>query len=55
MTVLIVVAVNGILFGFMLGLLYGSRHTDRDGELAYVTGHVDGYGKALDDCGEVPL
>jgi hypothetical protein len=52
MTVLIATAaVNGIVFGYILGLLTASRHVARDTEMAYVTGHVDGYEKGMQDAG----
>ena len=47
-----------LLFGFALGcivgLLIASRHVEQECEIAYVTGHVDGYRKARDEDGEVP-
>jgi hypothetical protein len=49
MAILIAAAANGVLLGYMLGLLYSSRHTDRNAEIAYLTGHVDGYTKAEHD------
>ena len=54
MTTLIVAA--GILTfttGFLFGMLVGVRHVDLECETAYLTGHVDGYGKAMLDAGEV--
>jgi hypothetical protein len=50
MTVLIVTAlVGGVFAGYIVGLLTASRHVARDAEMAYVTGHVDGYEKAMQD------
>ena len=52
MTVLIIVAaVNGLMLGYILGALTAWRGVDRDVEMAYLTGHVDGYGKAMHDAG----
>ena len=41
--------------GVAFGLIVGLRHAERDAEAAYLYGHVDGYAKAMDDCGEVLL
>ncbi len=47
------------IVGFIAGRLaerYLSRaRRDHDDEVAYLTGHVDGYGKAMHDYQEVPL
>jgi hypothetical protein len=46
-----------IIVGFVAGRLterYLSRaRRDHDKEMAYLTGHVDGYSKAVADSGEV--
>lgn len=43
--------VFGFAFGCLLGLLIASRHLEHEREVAYVTGHVDGYVKAEDEIG----
>jgi len=56
MTVMLVaVAIVGFAFGSVLGLIIGARHIELETERGYLHGHVDGYRKALDDAGEVPL
>ena len=39
--------------GFLIGTMFGRSTVERECEVAYLTGHVDGYGKAMDDSGEV--
>jgi len=41
------------MVGFLFGMAVAGRHVDRECEMAYLTGHVDGYGKAVADGGEV--
>ena len=56
MTVMLVaVSIVGFAFGCVLGLVLGASHVDHEIEKAYLYGHVDGYRKASDDAGEVPL
>ena len=56
MTVLCVaLVIVGFAFGSVLGLVIGARHIELETERGYLHGHVDGYRKALDDAGEVPL
>jgi hypothetical protein len=50
-----IAALFALVVGLTFGLIVGLRHAGRDADMAYLYGHVDGYGKALDDCGEVPL
>ena len=52
---LIAVGIVGFAFGCVLGLIMGASHADEEVEKAYLYGHVDGYRKASDDAGEVPL
>jgi hypothetical protein len=40
----------GIVPGFILGMVWAGRLTNRECEVAYLTGHVDGYRKAEDDA-----
>jgi hypothetical protein len=35
--------------GFIIGMMVAGRHVERECEMAYLTGHVDGYRKAEDD------
>jgi hypothetical protein len=37
--------------GFIFGMLWAGRLTERECELAYLVGHVDGHRKAEDDGG----
>ena len=56
MTTLMIAA--GILLfttGFLFGFMVAVRHVELECETAYLTGHVDGYGKAVADGGEVGL
>ena len=39
----------GMTTGFILGMVWAGRLTQRECEHAYLTGHVDGYRKAEDD------
>jgi len=56
MTVMLLAAgIVGFAFGCVLGLVMGASHVDHEIEKAYLYGHVDGYRKASDDAGEVPL
>ncbi len=41
--------------GFAIGVRATGRHIDHQCEVAYVTGHCDGYTKAMHDYQEVPL
>jgi hypothetical protein len=54
MTALLVSMAAGIL-GFLLGFWFIARQLERQCEIAYLVGHVDGYTKAVADSGEVPL
>jgi len=56
MTVMLI-AVGSIAFAFgcVFGLILGAMHAEEEVEKAYLYGHVDGYRKASDDAGEVPL
>ena len=53
MELLIVIGALGIGAGCIAGMLLASTHIDFEVERAYLTGHVDGYRKAMDDSGEV--
>ncbi len=53
MELLIGVALFGFAFGCIVGMFLVGRHVEQECEVAYVTGHVDGYRKAQDDSGEV--
>ena len=48
---LIAVAVVAAAGGATLGVSFGVRHLERECEKAYLTGHVDGYEKAVRDGG----
>jgi len=56
MTVMLI-AVGSVAFAFgcVFGLILGAMHMEDEVEKAYLYGHVDGYRKASDDAGEVPL
>jgi len=56
MTIMLI-AVGSIAFAFgcVFGLITGATHVEDEVEKAYLYGHVDGYRKASDDAGEVPL
>lgn len=43
----------GFSFGAIFGIVMGVRHLELECEKAYLTGHVDGYNKAVADSGEV--
>ena len=45
----IVTAIFGFTIGVLCGLLVGGRHLEWECETAYLTGHVDGYSKAVED------
>ena len=45
----IVAGIIGFIIGVLCGLLAGARHMELECETAYLTGHVDGYGKAVED------
>ena len=45
----------GLALGFTIGVIWASWHIVEELEVAYLTGHVDGYGKAMHDYREVPL
>ena len=54
MTTLIVAgAILTFTTGFLFGFMVAVRHVDLECETAYLSGHVDGYGKAMFDAGEV--
>lgn len=53
MAAVLTVAFASLVIGTAVGLLFGLRHVDRECEKGYLTGHVDGYEKALFDLGEV--
>jgi hypothetical protein len=55
METLIVISVASLSVGMIAGMAIVGRHVEHECEVAYLTGHVDGYGKAMDDCGEVLL
>ena len=51
----IAVGIVGFAVGMLLGIIIAARHVELECEEAYLYGHVDGYRKAEDDAGEVPL
>lgn len=53
MAIVLTVAFTSLVIGTAAGLMFGLRHLDRECEKGYLTGHVDGYEKALFDLGEV--
>ena len=55
MELIIVVAAIGLSVGCIFGMFLIGRHIELEVERAYLSGHVDGYGKAMFDSGEVPL
>ena len=55
MTAIIATAIVSGAFGCIFGMLIVGRHFELECEKAYLYGHVDGYRKASDDAGEVPL
>jgi len=54
MELLIAVGVMAFAFGAAFGIFVVARHFELEREQAYLTGHVDGYSKAVADSGEVP-
>ena len=52
-TLMVAAAILTFTTGFLFGMLVGVRHVDFECETAYLSGHVDGYGKAMLDAGEV--
>jgi len=54
-TIAIAAGFVGFALGCVLGLVIGTTHIEDEVEKAYLYGHVDGYRKASDDAGEVPL
>lgn len=52
-TILIAAGIFSFICGTIAGIIIGTRHTDLEAEKGYLTGHVDGYEKALFDLGEV--
>ena len=52
MELLIAVGIFGVSVGTIVGMLFSARHTDQQCEIAYLSGHVDGYTKAVEDSGE---
>ena len=55
MEIIIATAVVSGSVGCIAGMVIVGRHFELECEQAYLTGHVDGYRKAQDDAGEVPL
>ena len=51
----IVSFIFGLSIGMIAGLFLAGRHVELECETAYLSGHVDGYGKAVADGGEVGL
>ena len=50
MELLIVTAMAfGVSAGFIFGMLWAGRLTARECEMAYLTGHVDGYAAAEEE------
>ena len=49
----IILTIIGFAVAFAAGVLLGAWSIERQAEIGYLTGHVDGYGKALADLGEV--
>ena len=49
----VVAGIIAFTIGTLFGLWIAGRHIDLECETAYLTGHVDGYGKAMFDAGEV--
>ena len=54
-TLTIAAAILTFTTGFLFGFIVAVRHVELECETAYLTGHVDGYGKAVADGGEVGL
>ena len=52
-TLMVAGAILAFTTGFLFGFMVAVRHVDLECETAYLTGHVDGYGKAMLDAGEV--
>ena len=52
-TLAIVSGIFGLSIGMIAGLFLAGRHVELECETAYLSGHVDGYGKAMLDAGEV--
>jgi hypothetical protein len=55
MELFIGVGLFGFAFACILGRAILGRHVDYQCEVAYVTGHCDGYTKAMHDYQEVPI
>jgi hypothetical protein len=36
--------------GFIIGMMVAGRHVERECEMAYLTGHVDGFRKAEEEA-----
>lgn len=54
-TLAIVTGIFGLSIGIIVGMFLAGRHIEFECETAYLTGHVDGYAKAMADAGEVGL
>ena len=39
----------GCTFGFIVGMMWAGRLVERECEMAYLTGHVDGFRKAEEE------
>lgn len=48
-TILIAAGIFSFICGTIAGIIIGTRHTDLEAEKGYLTGHIDGYEKALVD------
>jgi len=55
MELLLAIAGISLSVGAIGGMMVASRHVDTECEMAYLTGHVDGYGAAMSDLGEEDL
>lgn len=49
------IAITAFSLGAIFGIVIVGRHYALENEKAYLTGHVDGYNRAMFDAGEVPL
>ena len=43
----------GLALGFTIGVIWAAWYVEDEVEMGYLAGHVDGYGAALADLGEV--
>lgn len=55
MELTIAIGIVALAVGTVAGMILASRHFDYDCEISYLSGHVDGYNKAVIDCGGEPL